>query len=68
MGEYVHALLNSGLDGEELSVLRPGRFIPRQRGPYTHQSGQFGLSSGLHAFEKRKILLPLPGIEVDSIL
>jgi hypothetical protein len=36
MGGYVHAPLTSGLDGDELSVLRPGRFIPEERGPYTH--------------------------------
>jgi len=29
MGVYVQATLTSGIDGEELQVLRPGRFIPK---------------------------------------
>jgi hypothetical protein len=35
----LHVLLTSALDGGEWSVLRPGRFTPRERAPGTHWIG-----------------------------
>jgi hypothetical protein len=45
---YLHAFLTSALDGGEWSVLRPGRFTPRERAPGIHWIlGWVGLRAGL---------------------
>jgi hypothetical protein len=51
--------LTSALDGGEWSASRPGRFIPRERAPFTHWIGGWvGLRAGLDAVAKRKIPSP----------
>jgi hypothetical protein len=36
---YIHVFLISALIGDEWSASRPGRFMPRERGPSTHWIG-----------------------------
>jgi hypothetical protein len=59
VGVYFHAFLTSALDGGEWSASRHGRF---NSGSYCI-GGWVGLRVGLDVTEKRKNLLPLPGIE-----
>jgi hypothetical protein len=53
---YIHAFLNSELDGGEWSASRPGRFTPGVRAPSTHYIGNMvGPRVGLDAVAKGKI-------------
>jgi hypothetical protein len=56
-GGVAPPFLTSALDGSEWSASRPCRFTPGERAPGTHWIGCWvGLSPGLDAVEKRKIL------------
>jgi hypothetical protein len=60
----LHALLTSALDGGEWSVSRPGLFTTEERTIGCQLDRKLGgLQRGLDAVAKRKISLPLPGIE-----
>jgi hypothetical protein len=64
---YMHAFLNSALDGAELSASNPGRFTSGERDFSTHWVGGWvGRRAGLDAVAKRKKSLLLPGIETQS--
>jgi len=55
----LHAFLTSVLDGGEWLVSRPGRFTPWVKAPGSEWAGGWmGLTAGLDAKAKRKILNP----------
>jgi hypothetical protein len=59
VGVYLHALLNSALDGGEWSASSPGRFAPSDTAPCTHRIGGWvGPSAVLDRVVKRKIPSP----------
>jgi hypothetical protein len=62
---YLHAYLNSALDGGEWSASRPGRFTPRERVPGTHGIGGWvDQRACLDAVVKRKIPSPQDPVAV----
>jgi hypothetical protein len=60
---YLHAFLNSALDGGEWSASRPGRFTLRERAPGTHWIGVWvGFRAVLDAvFHEDSLLIILNG-------
>jgi hypothetical protein len=56
--------LTTALHGSEWSASRPGRFTSGETAPCTYCVGDWvGPRAGPDIMEKRKHLLPLPGIE-----
>jgi hypothetical protein len=54
-----HAYFTLALHGGEWSVLRPGRFTPRERAPVSYWiGGWMGLRTGLDAVVRRRISSP----------
>jgi hypothetical protein len=59
--------MTSALDGGEWSASRSGRALPPGKDPFTHCTGGWvDPRAGLDTEVRRKILLPLPGIEHRS--
>jgi hypothetical protein len=54
MDVYIHAILTSALDGDEWSAWCPGRFIAKERAPYTNWiEGWEGPRSSMDDIERR---------------